>query len=62
MNQLCLFIFKELKYFRRLRTIIPFEVNKIYGTPPFEKTSINQILMNFCMYKISDNNSAVSLT
>uniref|UniRef100_A0A2H8TLU0 Histone acetyltransferase KAT2A n=1 Tax=Melanaphis sacchari TaxID=742174 RepID=A0A2H8TLU0_9HEMI len=34
-------------------------IDKIYGTPPFEKTNINQILLNFCVQKFGKKNSVL---
>ncbi|KAL4090629.1 hypothetical protein QTP88_025428 [Uroleucon formosanum] len=30
-------------------------IDTIYGSPPFEKTNIEQVLLNFCMYIFGDN-------
>lgn len=37
-----------------------FDVRKMYGTPPFEPTNIEQLLINFCMLKFN-RDSSVSL-
>lgn len=39
----------------RLNSFISFNIDTIYGAPPFEKMNIQQILLNFCMFKYGND-------
>lgn len=44
-----------------IRPLTPPRIDIIYGSPPFERTNVEQVLFNFCLHIFNDGNILVSL-